>query len=631
MFVKQNTLTILQNRLTQKEYQKISRLDNPAINDFIANSIETCNPEKIFVATDTPEDIRYTREAALRNLEEKKLAMEGHTIHFDGPLDQARDKVHTKFLLPKGKTLGPELNTMNRDEGLKEIVQIMTNIMAGHELFITFYCLGPTHSPFSIPCIQLTDSAYVAHSEDLLYRQGYQEFVTQGRTARFFKFVHSQGELEKAGFGLLVTKNLEKRRVYIDLQEEIIYSMNTQYAGNSLGLKKLAMRLAIHRCSQEHWLTEHMLLMGVHGPHGRISYFTGAFPSMCGKTSTAMMNGETIIGDDIAYLRIINGTVRAVNVESGIFGIIEGINDTNDPIQWDALTHPAELIFSNVLVTQDDNVYWNGKPGNQPETGVNFTGTWVKGTVDANGKEIPPSHKNARFTLRLEVLPNVDPLLHSPDGANVHGIIYGGRDSDTSVPVEESFNWIHGIITKGVCLESETTAATLGKEGIRVFNPMSNIDFLSIPIGRYIQNNLNFGGTLAHPPRIFSVNYFLKEKNGTWLNEKNDKAIWLKWMELRVNKDADVLTTPTGYIPIYSDLEMLFTQVLHRPYPQEHYRKQFTTRIPENLAKITRMENLFHTRILDTPAIVFQVLKEQQKRLLDAQHAYGEYIPPEQW
>jgi phosphoenolpyruvate carboxykinase (GTP) len=391
------------------------------------------------------------------------------------------------------------------------------------------------------------------------------------------------------------------------------------------------MRLAINRCAQEQWLVEHMLVMGVRGPRTRISYFTGAFPSMCGKTSTAMMNGETIIGDDIAYLRIIDGAVRAVNVEAGIFGIIEGINDTNDPLQWDALTHPGELIFSNVLVTEENDVYWNGKPGTRPTTGVNFLGKWFDGKVDANGKEIPASHKNARFTFRLDILSNVDALLHDPMGAEVHGIIYGGRDSDTSVPVEESFDWTHGVITKGACLESETTAATLGKEGVRVFNPMSNIDFLSIAIGRYIQNNLDFGAALPHPPRIFTVNYFLKDRNGVWLNEKNDKAVWLKWMELRVNDDAEALSTPTGHIPLYSDLKKLFNTVLHKQYTREEYIKQFTVRISENLAKINRMETLFRTRILDTPAVVFTVLKEQQKRLIDAQHRYGDYISPEQW
>jgi len=361
-----------------------------------------------------------------------------------------------------------------------------------------------------------------------------------------------------------------------------------------------------------------------------VKYFTGAFPSMCGKTSTAMMNGETIVGDDIAYLRCINGKVRAVNVESGVFGIIEGINDTNDPLQWDALTHPAEIIFSNILVTKENDEYWNGKPGQCPETGVNFSGKWHKGKVDSSGKEIPASHKNARFTFRLDILPNLDPLLHNPDGIEIHGIIYGGRDSDTSVPVEESFNWIHGIITKGACLESETTAATLGKEGVRVFNPMSNIDFLSIPIGRYIQDNLSFGESLQHPPRIFGVNYFLKDNNGVWLNEKNDKAVWLKWMEQRMSSDVDAIATPTGNIPRYADLKILFNQVLHAPYTQEQYNKQFTIRINENLAKINRMMTIFQTRVLDTPEIVFKVLKHQQQRLMDAQTTYGEYILPKQ-
>lgn len=626
-----NSLDILKDRLSVNEFQKIARLDNPSIHKLIASSIEVCNPERIFVGSDSPEDIDYTREAAVRNHEERSLAMQGHTIHFDGYHDQARDKVHTKFLLPSGKSLGPELNTMDREEGLSELSQIMRNIMVGHELFIKFYCLGPTNSPFSIPCVQLTDSAYVAHSEDLLYRQGYHEFLRKKDNTYFFKFLHSQGQLEEAGLGLLVSKNREKRRVYIDLQDEIIYSMNTQYGGNSIGLKKLAMRLAINRSSQEQWLVEHMLVMGVRGTSGRTSYFTGAFPSMCGKTSTAMLNGETIIGDDIAYLRCIDGEVRAVNVEAGIFGIIEGINQTNDPLQWDALTKPAELIFSNVLVTDENEVYWNGKPGVRPKTGVNFSGKWHDGKTDSAGKEIALSHKNARFTFRLDILPNVDTHLQDPFGVEVKGIIYGGRDSDTSVPVEESFDWVHGIITKGACLESETTAATLGKEGVRVFNPMSNLDFLSIPIGRYIQNNLDFGRRPSQLPHIFSVNYFLKGKDGSWLNEKNDKAVWLKWMELRVNKEVDAICTPTGYIPLFFDLGRLFEKVLHKKYEKHQYVTQFTTRVNENLGKIQRMDTIFRTRVLDTPDIVFRVLKEQQKRLLDAQATYGDYISPEQW
>ena len=625
----QTTINAFSERLGPDNYQKLARINNPKLNQFIWKYVELCNPASIFVCTDSPRDIQYIRDAAIRNKEEAELTKEGHTIHFDGYNDQARDKKQTKFLLPQRISLGPEINSIDREEGLKEINGILKDIMAGHELYISFYCLGPENSEFTIPCVQLTDSSYVAHSENLLYRQGYKEFVRLGENARFFKFVHSEGELVEAGLGLLVSKNIDKRRIYIDLEDEIIYSTNTQYGGNTIGLKKLAMRLAINRASKEGWLTEHMLVMGIHGKKGRVSYFTGAFPSMCGKTSTAMINGETIVGDDIAYLRNIDGKVRAVNVESGIFGIIEGINDKDDPLQWNALNRPIEIIFTNQLVYNDGRLYWNGKPGEIPEKGVNHSGEWFKGKKDKDGKEVTPSHKNARFTFRMDVLDNVDPSLHDPQGVEVSGIIYGGRDSDTSVPVEEVFDWTHGIITKGACLESETTAATLGKEGVRVFNPMSNLDFLSIPIGRYIDDNLKFGSDVKNPPKIFSVNYFIRDKNGKFLNHKNDKHIWLKWMELRVNNEADAIKIPTGLIPEYKDLKELFKKVLNKNYTEEDYVKQFTLRIPENIAKIDRLTEIFKTRVTDTPKIVFKVLEEQKERLEKTRKTHGDYVSPE--
>lgn len=627
--MEQDTRTFLRSRLGEQGYQKLIKIDNPILHEFVAKYIRICNPDKINVYTDSEEDIRYTREAAIRNHEEAKLAMEGHTIHFDGYYDQARDKAKTKFLLPPGKELGPEINAMDREEGLREIHEIMTNIMKGHELHIKFFCLGPTNSPFSTPCVQLTDSAYVAHSEDLLYRQGYKEFIRQDRDARFFKFVHSQGELEKVGLDLGVSKNIEKRRVYIDLEDEIIFSSNTQYGGNTIGLKKLAMRLALNRASKEGWLTEHMLIMGVKGPGKRVSYFTGAFPSMCGKTSTAMIEGETIVGDDIAYIRNVNGEARAVNVESGIFGIIEGINSVDDTLQWGALHKQAEIIFTNQLVYDAGKVHWNGKDGVCPDKGVNHSGEWYKGKKDKEEREITASHKNARFTVRMEILGNVDSKLHDPEGVVVSGFIYGGRDSDTWVPVEEAFDWTQGIITKGAALESETTAATLGKEGVRVFNPMSNLDFLSIPIGRYVQDNLNFGKNLKNQPKIFSVNYFLKDSDGNWLNHKNDKRIWLKWMELRVNCDVDAIRTPTGFIPKYEDLKRLFKEVYNKEYSKEDYVKQFTFRVPENLAKTDRLVKIYKERVLDAPDIIFKVLELQKERLEKTRAELGDYIPPD--
>lgn len=619
---------MLKIKLGVENYEKLMAIDNPKLHKFIADYVELCNPDRVFICTDSADDIKYIREAAVRYGEESRLAISGHTIHFDNYHDQARDREHTNILIPKGVELGPTLSTKDRDEGLREIHEILKDIMKGHELYVRFFCLGPIGSDFSVLCVQLTDSAYVAHSEDLLYRQAYEEFVRQGPSARVFKFVHSQGELDERK----TSNNLDKRRVYIDLQGDTVYSVNTQYGGNTIGLKKLAMRLAIKHASKEGWLCEHMLIMGVHGPRGRVTYFTGAFPSLCGKTSTAMLDGETIVGDDIAYLRKRNGKARAVNVERGIFGIIQGINSKDDPIMWKTLHSPGEIIFSNVLLTHDKSVHWIRKDGEVPAKGLNHSGEWWIGKKDAAGKEIQCSHPNARFTLDLKLLENLDPKLDDPEGVVVGGIVYGGRDSDTSVPVEESFDWVHGIVTKGASLESERTAAVLGQEGVREFNPMSNLDFLSIPIGRYIQDNLDFDKDLKNPPLIFGVNYFLKDKNtGKFLNETTDKKVWYKWMELRVNKEVDAIDTPTGRIPKYDDIKKLFKQVLGRDYSKDDYNKQFKLRIPEHLAKIDRVTKLYMEKVPKAPKIIFRVLEEQKQRLVETRKKHGDYVTPDKF
>jgi len=620
-----NIEEILKDRLTEKDYKKIIKIKNPYLHQFITRFIKICNPDTVFVSDDSPQDLQYIRDEATRVNEERKLAIEGHTIHFDGFYDQARDKENTKFLLPQGIDMGPYAVSTDKNDGLKEIHNLLKNAMKGKQLFICFFCLGPTNSEFSIPCIQLTDSSYVAHSETILYRAGYKEFMRLGDTPKFFRFVHSAGELEGA-----VSKNVDKRRIYIDIEEDIVCSVNTQYGGNTIGHKKLAMRLAINRASEEgNWLTEHMFLMGVHGPKKRKTYFTGAFPSLCGKTSTSMIKGETIVGDDIVYLRKRGDEVKAVNVEKGIFGIIQGINSKDDPLIWNALNAKGEIIFSNVLLTENNTPYWIDKDGKMPEKGVNHSGNWFVGKKDKNGNTVPPSHKNARFTIDLKTLKNVDSELHNPKGVTVGGIIYGGRDSDTWVPVEESFDWVHGIITKGASLESETTAATLGQEGVRKFNPMANLDFLSIPLGRYVKDNLSFGRFLVKPPKIFSVNYFLKDSDGQFVNSKEDKKIWLKWMELRVHNECRALKTPTGFLPEYQDLKKLFLKYLDKHYSKEDYVKQFTLRIPENLAKIERITGIYKTKVSDTTPEMFEILEDQKKRLEAAQNAHGDYVAPD--
>ncbi len=621
---------ILEKRLDDLNLKKLEAIDNPALKKFVAKYAEICNPDKVFINTGSEDDIHYIREEAIKTGEEEKLLVEGHSLHFDGFYDQARDRKNTRLLLPEGVDLGlaqlaggDSLGQIEREKGLQEVHSILKDIMKGKLLYVLFYCLGPTNSEFTILAVQLTDSPYVAHSENLLYRQGYDEFKRLGRNTKLFKVVHSEGELEHA-----VSKNIDKRRIYVDLPDETVYSVNTQYGGNTIGLKKLSMRLAIRRASEEGWLCEHMFIMGICGPNGRVTYLTGAFPSLCGKTSTSMMVGETIVGDDISYLREKNCRIRAVNVERGMFGIIQGINSKDDPILWKNLHSPGEIILSNVLVTNDGDVYWLGKDGAVPEKGRNYSGEWFLMKKDENGKEIPPSHKNARLTLSMDIIDNLDSKIDDPDGVEVGGIIYGGRDSDISVPVEESFDWIHGTITKGASLESESTAAVLGKEGTREFNPMANLDFLSITLSKYIESHLKFGEKLTNPPPIFSVNYFLKENN-RFLNTKLDKAVWLKWMELRSHKEVKALKNPTGLIPRYEDLKIIFKEVLNVDYTKDQYTRQFKLRIPEQLEKIDRIAKIYSEKVPNAPKILFKVLEEQKKRLIEFQEKFGDYISPE--
>jgi len=186
-----------------------------------------------------------------------------------------------------------------------------------------------------------------------------------------------------------------------------------------------------------------------------------------------------------------------------MFGIIRDVNSEDDPLIWKALHDPGEIIFSNILMTPDNIPYWLGKDGEVPSEGINYSGKWQPGKKDDANNEITPSHKNARYTIKLAKLGNRDEKADAPEGVKVEGVIYGGRDSNTSPPVEEAFNWSHGILTKASTLESETTAATLGQEGVRVFNPMSNLDFLSIPLGRYINNNIKFTEGLSSVPKYF--------------------------------------------------------------------------------------------------------------------------------
>ena len=381
--------------------------------------------------------------------------------------------------------------------------------------------------------------------------------------------------------------------------------------------------------AEEGWLAGHMMITGVSGRGNRKTYFAGAFPSACGKTSTAMIPGNTILADDIAYLRNIDGACRAVNAEAGIFGIIKDVNPVDDPVIWEALTKPGEVIFTNVLV-KDGKPYWLGMGCEIPGKGINYTGYWWNGMRDENGEEIPPANKNARYTVVLKALKNSDPELDNPLGVELGGIIYGCRDARGYVPVQQSFSWKHGIIAYGAALETETTFALVENEGKYEINIMSIQDFISIPLGEYIRNYLEFGRKLKKQPIVFGVNYFLRDlKTGEFLNDRRDKQVWMKWMELRVHNDVGAIKSPTGWIPEYDDLRRLFHEVRNVEYSEEDYVNQFTIRVRENLAKIRRVEKFFKEKVLDTPPELYEVLELQRRRLMKAQKEIGDYVPPQ--
>ncbi len=601
---------------------KLEALNNPKVMEYVEEAIKLCRPAKVTVITDSEEDTNYVRELALKNKEEAPLKLKGHTIHFDSPKDQGRDPAHTKYLLSKEVDWGLKINYILKDEGLPEIRSILDGIMEGKEMLIAFFSLGPTNSPFSLRAMQITDSAYVVHSEKILYRSGYEEFKRLNGSDDFFFFLHSAGRLVNN-----VSADIDKRRIYIDLEENRVYTVNNQYAGNSVGLKKLAFRLAIQKAQREGWLAEHMFLMGVHGKPGRTTYFAGAFPSACGKTSTAMLPGQTIVGDDIAYLRKIDGQIRAVNVEKGIFGIIQDVNPNDDPLIYEALTTPREVIFSNVLIN-DGTPYWLGMGIEPPAEGINFSGQWYKGKTDENGKEIPYAHKNARYTIALNELDNVDPNLDDPMGVPVKAIVYGGRDSYTTVPIAEALTWEHGVFL-GATIESETTAATIGQEGVRTHDPMANKDFISVPLATYLENHINFVKGLKEVPTIFATNYFLKNAEGKFLNGKLDKKVWILWAEGRVNGDYDAIETPIGRIPKYEDLKALFKEQLNQDYTKEAYDQQFSIRISKYLEKMDRMTQAFsHIKL---PAAFAAEMENQIKRLQEAKAKYGDVATPDQF
>jgi phosphoenolpyruvate carboxykinase (GTP) len=611
--------------------QKLSSITNREALVKIANAIAMTEPDVVFVNTGSDADVQTVREMSLAKGEESTLAMRGHTIHFDLPQEQARIVDRTFYIVNPGEKTSVLAKSVLRDKALEYVRANMTGIGQGKTLMIGFFSRGPIGAPAAIPALEMSTSTYVMHSANILYRNVYAQFDAEvERAGLFFTNVHSEG--------LNRPEDLPNARVYMDRSWQTTFSMFCTYAGNTLLLKKGNHRFAVDLATyyrREDQIAEHMFVTGMTGPNGRKTYFAGAAPSGCGKTTTAMV-GSDFIGDDLAQLWIADdGTLRAINPEFGIFGIVRDVNCETDPYLMKCLREPgAEVIWSNVLIDADGIPHWEGNGEQHPDKGVNFQGEWWKGKTDASGAAIPISNPNARCTVRNTSIGNYsNDAAESPEGVHVQVITYSGRDSDTMPPVWVAKNPDHGVAI-GASILSAATATELGVQGVRR-QPWANEPFIPGPLADYMDAQFDFfnSNKLQDKPIIAGLNYFLtcgaRGGEGTLLlGEKQDVRAWLGWLELRAHGDVEAIETPIGYIPRYEDLVPLFDDI-GKHYPRDLYEQQFAFYVDNILGRIDLQEAAYRKEE-GVPAQLLDVYEEQRAGLNALKATYGPVVTVDQ-
>lgn len=609
---------------------------SPEVIEPIYNGSTLMSPSSIFINTGSAEDMVYIRQKAKENKGESALAKDNHTCHFDGPNDQGRDTVNTKYLAYEDTEISSLQNKEEYRRGIVEVRTIMTNIMQEKEMIISFISRGPIGSPVADPTLQITDSYYVIHSEFLLYRMVDPETFSKDVVSKGYLFVnyHSAGKLTETN----VSANLNERRIYMDVEQFCSYSCNNQYAGNSMAPKKINHRFANMNNLRNYFgerLDEHMFIAGFK-MEDEVVYFGGAYPSGCGKTGTAM-TGTHLIGDDLAKIFIDekSGEVRAVNPEKGMFGIIDGVNSEDDPETMVILEgNGKEVIFSNLLVA-DGKPYWTGMGESLPEKGHNFEGDWSL----QSGR--PASHKNARFTITLDSLETYDPATESPEGVKLSGLLFGGRDYTTMPTVVMAHNWMNCVV-HGAIIRSATTATEIGADGSEKRSPFANEAFFPGPLAQYINHYKAFGANTAiaewNLPSGFQVNYWLhKSGRGTLapgepdglIGEKCDTKVWMRIMALMHEKKVETIWTPIGRIPYYQDLKKLFKEVLDKEYDKETYGKQFSL-YTENLIERVDMSITEFAKEKGITDDFFHVLDTWRRDLVALKTTIGQIVTPDQ-
>ncbi|UCD76867.1 MAG: phosphoenolpyruvate carboxykinase (GTP) [Phycisphaerales bacterium] len=625
---------LFQDKLDQTHLARLGKIKNEEALLKIANAIALCQPDRVFITTGSAEDMKQVRKMSIDKGEESPLAMKDHTIHYDLPEEQGRIVDRTFYIVNPDEKVSVLAKKMLRDDALAYVREHMTGIMKGKTMMVGFFCRGPAGAKMALPALEISSSTYVMHSGDILYRHVYDRFDEQvERAGLFLTNVHAEG--------LNRPEDLPNARVFMDRSWLTTFAMFCTYAGNTLLLKKGNHRFAVDLATyygKGEQLSEHMFITGMKEDSGRTTWFAGAAPSGCGKTTTAMA-GTDFIGDDLAQMWIADdGTMRAINPEQGIFGIVADVNREGDPHLMKCLREEGtEIIWSNVLIDEKKVPHWTGNNEKHPDKGFNFQGDWFKGKKDANGNEIPISHPNARCTLRCKAIDNYDPATgESPEGATVKVITYSGRDSDTMPPVWVGKTPEHGVVI-GASIVSAATATEVGASGVKR-QPWANAPFIPGALSDYMSSQFEFFGspkfTDAGRPILAGLNYFLTDasRGGTspqLLGEKRDVPVWLTWLAKRAHGEVDAIDTPVGYLPLYDDLRELFSSIIDKDYPRDLYDKQFSIyvdkiqdRIELQREALGKEENL--------PGKLFEVYDEWSRGLAALKEKYGPVVTPDQ-
>lgn len=466
-------------------------------------------------------------------------------LHLSDPSDVARVEHLTFVCTAEQEDAGPNNHWMSPSDGHKKIDALFEGCMQGRTMYVIPYCMGPVDSPYSRCGVEITDSPYVVVNMKLMTRMGNSALRRIEEEAAFVKGLHSTGDLDP------------KRRFIMHFPDELsIKSIGSGYGGNALlGKKCHALRIASYQARQEGWLAEHMLIVGVESPEGETHYIACALPSACGKTNLAMlippesMPGWKIwtLGDDIAWMHLDeSGQLRAINPESGYFGVVPGTSPSTNKNAYDMITHDA--IFTNVAVTADNQPWWEGKVGGEPAK------DWQGRDYDAaNGKA---AHPNSRFTVAAKNNPSISSLAEAPQGVPISAIVFGGRRKELAPLVYEAKSWEHGVLV-GAGVASETTAANVGEVGVVRRDPMAMKPFCGYNFADYWAHWLSFAERTDQLPKIFHVNWFRQNADGDFLWPGfGENLRVLNWIIERCEGRIDANETPIGHLPFPGDLNI---------------------------------------------------------------------------